>query len=364
MNIIFHYPLPLDQNAKSASGIRPLRMLKAFIDLGYTVHLVTGYAKERRASIKVIKANIESGIKYDFLYSESSTMPTALTEKTHIPTHPLLDFLFIRFCHKEGIPTSLFYRDVQWKFDIYGKGLSPAKIIIAKFFYRFDIFCYRHCLSCLYLPSVEMRDYIKEIKELPVRALQPGHEVNLATIDEDRRTQSRKLNILYVGGLSALYRMDVLVNAVERFSEVKLTICTREKDWLDARDNFPDILPANIRIVHASGDQLSDLYAWADVASLYLAPHEYSKFAYPMKLFEYIGYCKPVLASEGTLYGSFVEKNQIGWCVDYNLEDISDFFSHIMNNLDDVSTKKNNVRTIQTKHTWLARAQQVAEDLS
>ena len=40
--IVYHAPFPLDREASSASGIRPVRMLDAFRELGYTVLDVTG----------------------------------------------------------------------------------------------------------------------------------------------------------------------------------------------------------------------------------------------------------------------------------------------------------------------------------
>ena len=48
MNCIYHIPIPLDPNAKSASGIRPQKMLQAFKRLGYEG---SGYlnSKPRRA---------------------------------------------------------------------------------------------------------------------------------------------------------------------------------------------------------------------------------------------------------------------------------------------------------------------------
>lgn len=54
--------------------------------------------KKEKKKIKKIKSNIKEGIKYDFLYSESSTEPTLLTEKNHIPLYPFLDFGFLKYC--------------------------------------------------------------------------------------------------------------------------------------------------------------------------------------------------------------------------------------------------------------------------
>ncbi|MDC5123615.1 hypothetical protein NRA16_17025, partial [Acinetobacter baumannii] len=102
-NIIFHCPFPLDYNAKSASGIRPVKMLKAFESLGYNVDLVVGYTDERRSAINNIKQKIKNGCIYSFVYSESSTMPTALTEPHHLPISPFLDFNFFKFLRKKNI---------------------------------------------------------------------------------------------------------------------------------------------------------------------------------------------------------------------------------------------------------------------
>lgn len=73
--MIFHIPIKIDLNRASASQIRPMKMIKAFKECGYDVVIVEGYGKERKKQIKEIKDNILKGIKYDFLYSESSTMP-------------------------------------------------------------------------------------------------------------------------------------------------------------------------------------------------------------------------------------------------------------------------------------------------
>ena len=65
---IFHIPNYIDLNRKSASNIRPFKMIKAFENIGYQVDCIMGYGKERKKkSIKEIKKNIRNGVKYDFL---------------------------------------------------------------------------------------------------------------------------------------------------------------------------------------------------------------------------------------------------------------------------------------------------------
>ena len=96
-NMIFHIPNYIDLSRKSGSNIRPYKMIKAFENNGYKVDIIKGYGKERKQSIHNVKMKIKKGVKYDFLYSESSTMPTLLTEKNHLPLYPFLDFSFFKF---------------------------------------------------------------------------------------------------------------------------------------------------------------------------------------------------------------------------------------------------------------------------
>ena len=103
----------------SPSHIRPMKMLEAFQFIGYEVDVIEGDGGKRKESINNIKKRILSGIKYEFLYSESSTMPTLLTEKNHLPIYPCLDFSFFSFCKRYGIPIGLFYRDIYWCFPEY-----------------------------------------------------------------------------------------------------------------------------------------------------------------------------------------------------------------------------------------------------
>ncbi len=92
---IFHIPWKLTIESNVASEIRPRKILKALEDIGYTVDIVWGNSKERKKSINKIKHRIDEGVKYDFLYSESSTLPTLLTGKHHLPLNPVLDFNFL-----------------------------------------------------------------------------------------------------------------------------------------------------------------------------------------------------------------------------------------------------------------------------
>ena len=361
MNIIYHHPLPLNPDASSASGIRPLKMLEAFESLGYTVDIVTGYSAERKKSIKAIKRNIVLGVKYDFIYSESSTMPTILADSHHLPLHPLLDFSFFRFCKNADIPIGLFYRDIYWMFDGYGKDINKLKVFIAKLSYKYDLYSYSRYLTKLYLPSIEMGQYIPFISDNIFAALPPGHNIDIQ--DESRNDTTRKLKIFYVGGMSDHYQMHTLFSVINQRNDIEFTLCTRESEWNAVKSEYPD-LSENIKIVHESGQDMQALMADSDVVSIFVKPQEYWEFAAPVKLYEYLGNRKPIIASQGTLAGSFVAENKIGWSLPYEESALNSLFDELICKPELIVEIKQQMNIIAESHTWKARAKQVAKDLS
>ena len=363
---IFHVPNNIDKSAKSGSSKRPLKMIEAFEENGYIVDVVMGYAKERKKQISDIKKNIKNGIKYDFLYSESSTMPTLLTEKNHLPTHPFMDFSFLKFCRKHGIKVGLFYRDIYWKFDFYKKSILSWQSMITIPFYKYDLYKYTKVLDILYLPSIEMKEVLPIRNRLEnkykIDALPPGCEKN--ELDEKKK-ENNVLNIFYVGGISEdVYNFEKLLAAVKGKEGIRLKICCRENEWNKQKESLIKYIDNNINIVHLTGNELSDCYKEADICSLIFEKSEYRKFAMPIKLFEYLSNEKPIIATKDTAAGKFVEKNAIGWTVEYDTEEIEALLERLRDNRYEIEKIKENEKNIVEENLWKKRAQKVANDLS
>ncbi|MBJ9958152.1 glycosyltransferase family protein [Acinetobacter courvalinii] len=356
-NIIFHCPFPLDYKAKSASGIRPIKILQAFYDLGFNVDLVVGYSDERALAIKNIKKKINNGYQYSFVYSESSTMPTALTDPHHLPLKPFLDFNFFSFLKKKNIKIGLFYRDIYWMFEDYGKNLPWYKKQLALFFYRFDLKMYNKLLDKLYLPSLKMGEYIKISNKNIIDALPPAHSTN------DYRVQPNyedNLNLLYIGGMGTDYKMHKLFEALKVLPNISLTLCTRENDWASVKDEY-GLIPDNIHVVHKSGNELENLYDNSHLAVLFVEPRDYREFAVPFKLYEYIGRNKPIICTSSTLVGNFVEDKDIGWALEYNTDKLINLLSNITK--EEVDNKIQQVLRVKENETWESRAKKVCTDL-
>ena len=99
---IVYIPYKLEDKGQGARMLRPRKMVQAFRDIGYDVAMISGVSSERRGMIRDVKKRIAAGERYDFLYMETNTEPTLLTDPGHLPTHPFMDYGFFRFVKKHG----------------------------------------------------------------------------------------------------------------------------------------------------------------------------------------------------------------------------------------------------------------------
>lgn len=360
---IFHIPNYLNPDRPSASQIRPEKMKKAFQELGYTVDVVQGYGKERKKQIKMIRQNIKNGINYAFLYSESSTMPTLLTEKHHIPVYPFLDFGFFKYVKKNGIPIGLFYRDIYWKFPEYRKKVKGIKYKSAVFMYRYDLKKYRELLDRFYMPTKKMYRYLS--REIPGRltdSLPSGCEYNKEPCGEIPK-ENKPLTLLYVGGLGGQYQIHKVLEAVSEIPEIELILCCRQDDWEQEKVHYEKYVRRNIRVCHEKGEGLEVLYKKADIGLLYFDFDRYMEIAMPYKVFEYLGHGIPLIASDQLAAGDFVKENNIGWTLRYDTVLLSKLLRNLLKDQNMVSAKKGQCRILAEKNTWMERAKKVEQDL-
>lgn len=361
---IVYYPFNINENHPSATNIRPMKFIEGFKEAGYEVEIIKGYGKERKVRINEVKRKIESGEKYDFMYTESATEPTLLTEENHIPKFPFLDFNFFKYCKSKGIPIGLFYRDIYWKFDQYKENVSFYKRIPAYAFYYYDLLMYKKYLDVLFLPSVMMKEYIPVQLPIPTYQLPSGCEDVKVTIANKR--VDKTIKILYIGGIDKnLYNIEAMVKAVHKNKSFSMDICCRENEWQQNKNQYEKYLNDRIHVIHKKGKDLNEVAIGADLFSLVVETSEYRKFAMPMKLFSYISYGKPILGIKGTAGGDFIEGNNIGYVVDYHDKDIEDLLNYLEKNLDsELDEKLAAVRTAYNNNTWKKRAMTVAESLS
>jgi glycosyltransferase involved in cell wall biosynthesis len=246
---------------------------------------------------------------------------------------------------------------VYWRFEQSMAGASWWWSMLLQALYRFDLLAYRMARPHFFLPSQEMAPVVPVPASTGSSALPPGAEI--------RDTPSpRGLSLFYVGGIGGDYDLTGCVRAVARVPGLPLTLCVPTPHWARARNEYVPLLGDATTVVHARSDELDDYYASASVAVLYLQPTEYRRFAVPVKLYEYLGRGRPVIASEGTLAGDIVAATGAGWTVPYDEDALTALLARLRDVPGEVAERAAVARRVREDHTWQARAAEVARALT
>ncbi len=365
---IFYLPYPLEKTGNRARQLRPRKMLMAFRDLGYRVFLIQGYSEKRKVRIRLLKELIESGVKFDFMYGETSTEPICLSDPRHLPTHPFLDFAFFRYLKKQGIPMGIFYCDVYWKFPVYRESVSGWRYLAAIACYKKELKGFPKVLTRLFLPDLRMCPYLEcpEAEKI-ASALPPGADpvTTPDRVQRGRRSFSKNpLEIFYVGGIGAFYRLDALLSAIRPLQQVHLTICCRENEWETEKEKLLPLMTERVEVVHKNEDELGPYYEKADIGSLMFEAEEYRSMARPVKAYEYLGHHLPVIATEGTAIGDFARESGFGWSLPFQADAIRALLEEILADPKLLTEKRRKARTLAPMNLWTSRARQVEEELT
>lgn len=354
--MIFHHPAPLPSALTSGSRVRPVKMKQAFEKLGYDVFVVAGTGPERRTAIQTIKKLVHQGTVFDFVYSEPPTAPIAVVN--HDVANLWLDVGFLRWCKQHAIPVGLFYRDVHWRFDIYKCKVPWLQRAISLPLFWFEWFNYQQVMNHLFIPSQEMAPALPTSwPKDNLSPLPPGCEIT-----ENIKTQTihNKLNLFYVGGVTPpLYDLKPMLTVINTTSGTHLSLCCRQEEWLKVQNYYQPHLFNNIQIIHQYGKKLADYYLSADVFGLVWNHHPYLDFAMPVKVFEALGYGLPLITTAGTAVADFVQREGIGWVV-ANVSKFRELLVKLQRQPEEIANKRHQAEKVRHNHTWLQRAQTVA----
>jgi glycosyltransferase involved in cell wall biosynthesis len=360
-NIIFHIPWELKNRQFSATAIRPRKMMHAFLQLGYRADIVWGDAVERKARIEEIKHKIALGKRYQFVYSESSTAPTPFANGIKDSLKGFdQDIRFLKFLHGKGIPIGLYYRDMYWMFPKADPEESFLRKMIFKPFYFRDLECYRRFVDIFFVQTEEMSRLLPRKGHDCVDLLPPGLEhPQHPVIDKDH-----KLTLFYSGGLNKAYDMDLVLETLSSRKEVQNYMCFRKHEWEMKKRYFRKADLGGIKVLHASADELPYYMNKSHIGLCYFKPEKARQYMLPVKIFHYMEYNLPILATEGTPTGDFVKNNNIGWSIPYNKQVFEGFIDSLLANPEQIEEKIRNLAEIKRNHTWIERAKYTALKLS
>lgn len=363
--ILFHYPRELAGSPKSGSEVRPIEMLRAFRSIGFTVDEIVGTLTDRTEVIrKLVTSRPDKLVQYAFLYGEADTAPPIIRDKTYSLKKVFADLSIFNKARKSGVPVGLFYRDTHWRSSIYRSSVEWYKRIVMTPLYHWELSFYSKSIDCLFVPSLGMMSSFPRHNHFgSVVALPPGCRIVEPDATNVCRT-SKDLHLMYVGGIvPPLYDIRPLIACVSKLPGVRLTVCCREKEWNALSGVYASLLNSRITIVHTHSEGLANLYRQSHVAMSYFPPHEYRRFAMPVKLFEALSHGVPIIASGNTAVSNFVQAENVGWIASSE-EDLLLLLSYLRDNRSEVEVMSDQVRQVRSRHTWEERARTVARVLS
>ncbi|HEX7350290.1 glycosyltransferase [Brachybacterium sp.] len=353
--MLFHAPFPTDPRPRSASRLRPLRMLEAFAEIGYRVHPVLGAPRQRAVAFRTARRRRRAGQRFALLYSENSTQPNLLATSIRGAAAPFLEARILHWARRHGIPAGEFYRDVYWRFSTSLRAVRTPRAAVMNLLYRLDLAALRRARVHLFLPSERMAPIVP-VPEESSSALPPGATVVVSPTPPG-------LHLLYVGGMGAEYGLDACLEAVAMTPAATLTLCVPREQWERQRSRYAQHLGERIRVVHGSGPELEPLYAAASACVLFVEPGEYRTFAAPVKFFEYLGHGKPVLLSRGTYAGELGERLGIGPVIEYSAQALRQELEDLHAHPERLARYAESARRVRHDQTWAARARQAADRL-
>jgi glycosyltransferase involved in cell wall biosynthesis len=350
--VLVHINHPLPQRRTSGSRVRPYYMCKAFRDIGYEVEIVAGTLWERgRQAYELVRSGRVAS--FSFCYAEPSTYPL----------NPFIDYTFYLALKARGIPIGLFYRDAYWKFaDWFPYHGSKKRLLLVR--YWSDVLFLPKAVSAFFFPSQMMASLFRF--STPKFALPPGGHIFYE--NEQAQFSPKVERAVYVGGIRQEYGIDLLLDAfdlVNRERKLDLELVCRKDKYVSLRSIFEKYVKAKwLHIHHLWGKSLGPVYHRSDIALIPRRKNAYNDLAMPVKLFEYLSYGLPIIATDCTEMADFVQRNRIGIVVQDNALSLAEGVLRIARDQGLYRELKRNAKqTLENGNLWTDRAERVAECL-
>ena len=356
--ILFHYPGPFYDELDSGEKKRPKKMREAFEKIGCEVIECVGDRKTRERCFSEISRELGT---LDFIYSETSTLPLALTEPNHLPKWPCLDYRLFYKARAQRIPVGVFYRDIYWQFSSFIKSVGILKAVLGRPFYKSELKLYAKTANAVFVPSNEFGTYLSSISFERIIALPPGGDV----VNFSKKKIELPLRLVYVGAIQPpIYDLTNLFTELSKLNDIPLTcdIVTKKNEW-QKYAAFYDV-PSNVRITHLVGVEVENLLKECHISLLYFNDDPYRHIAQPLKLYEAVGFGLPLVTREGTSAASVIMENQFGWVIGGEINLLGSLLKRLVENLDEVNRIARNVWNQRHLHTWEARARKALEILT
>lgn len=346
--ILLYFPYDLNSR-ESGSRVRPNKIIENFKKLEYDFILIKGNSYKRK---KIIEKIIKNKMDFLFCYSEPSTYPV----------HPFIDYRMYYYLKKMKIPTGIFYRDAYWKFNLYfqKRGIKKLELFLR---YRLDFYLFNIFAKIIFFPTDSMRKLFKVKTKTAI--LPPGGEEFFL----ENKITHKKFRGIYVGGISTRYGINILLDAFEIVNQrqkIELIIVCRKNEYESLDFATKEKIKKNwVRLYHISGNKLAGLYQDSDFGVIPRIRDEYNNLAMPIKLFEYLSYGIPIIATNCYEMGKFIKKYQCGVLCEDNAESLADSINKIGSNKNFFANLSNNAKKVLLDdNLWTDRVMSIVQTMT
>ena len=307
---------------------------------------ITGYRSSRRwPLLRFLCSGKLSEI--DAVYLEAATS-----------TSMEVDFLILILARLMNKPVGIFIRDAFPMFNIIEKSSLKHRCLII--LWRLSLWMYQNLATVLYYPSERFSQLFTNKKQKSIVLPPGGRQIPMIPLDKTSKT------LLYVGGLGPVYAGIIeLFKAIDRvFSyEPKIRlICVCRKKELESIQEWLQRPWLDIR--HLQTHEIPQLRDEVLATVISLNPSAYADLALPVKIFDYLSFGRPILASNSLSIAEFIKTHQVGMISECNGEAFKEAIDYLFSEPDILdSWAKNAIEQIQKAHSWEHRAEEILKTL-
>jgi len=277
------------------------------------------------------------------VYVESSTSTATET-----------DLLLLLACKLLSIPIAIYIRDGHQLFrDIFVR--SSLKVRILDWLWKRSIRFYILFADRLLFPSQGLAQQFKFSNEYSI--LPPGGSPSVPL--ESLEVSSKR--VLFIGNPAAFtHSVGLLLKAmnlvVQKYPEAECVIVAKEEDSREFRADW-----GSERWLHFMSGSFNDLPSIMKSTYVAVCPERndpYNSFRLPVKLFDYMSFGKPIVATNCDEMAKWVNECNSGLVVEDTPEDFANGIIRLFDNPDLAKELgKNGYRAIQGRHSWRHRAE-------
>lgn len=340
-------------DVSSGSGVRPFRIYKTFVDMGFDIKLLEGQQnqlKERKEKVAQVDRWLDNNTP-DYCYIE-------------LPTGPLFnrcDADLIRRIHEKGIPTGIFYRDIYWKYPEWAwPDMAYIKKKMLIHMHKRDLKLFKENCDVVYFPSKEVEDIFPSGFFKGMDVLPPGCD------GAEKPDPEMKKRIFYVGGVRQADGIDDALEALDMIhaggETVEFILVTKKEELKHLKRQ--DLLTADwLTIAEGSGSELEKYYDRCDLGILPKKRHFYMDMAISVKALEFITHNLPVLTTDCPAMARFVEENDCGIICKDNAKSIKEAIVEYYSDDKRFEDIKNKTFDAAVSNSWQKRIEKITDDL-